>query len=225
MQTLSYSITTHTSQHNFKSVLSLNKQMVFEQLYSVSFLRKHPSVGFLLGAGYTIIGLAIALFLWREDPALIAVGVTALLLMPSLFQLRKPTELNGRSFATFKDFMKFTYTDIKVYVYIFFGILLTFAVFSIMLPKLAAGHLFKTQFEIVSGGGATFSMGLFWELFAWNLRVLGPMFRPLTSCREWSNNLYSMECKRLGNDIRESCKDSSTGNNSKPLHTICTGNT
>ena len=69
-----------------------------------------------------------------------------------------------------------TLPHIKVYVSIFFGILFTFAFFSILLPKLAAGHLFNVQLGIITGQAATFSWPLFWDLFMWNMQVLGMCF-------------------------------------------------
>ena len=155
--------------------------MVFEQLYSAEYLHDNPWYGFLLGAGYTVLGLFIALMIWRDDPALIAVGIISLLLMPSLFQLTDSAEISERKTPTIKAFLKETFPHAKVYVFIFFGIFFTFALFSILLPKLAANHLFKIQLGIVTGGaatagGAVFSTALFWDLFTWNLQVLGLSF-------------------------------------------------
>lgn len=154
--------------------------MVFEQLYSAQFLHDKPWYGFLLGVGYTILGLFISLIIWPNDPAVIAIGIISLFLMPSLSQLTESEEITERKLPSFKAFMKETIPHASVYVFIFFGIFFTFALFSIMLPKLAAGHLFRIQLDIVSGaataGGAYFSTALFWELFAWNMQVLGLSF-------------------------------------------------
>jgi len=147
--------------------------MVFEQLYPADFLKKRPITGLLLGIGYTIMGLFLALVIFRNDPALIAVGITALLLLPSLYQLSKTTEAAERKTKNFNDYLKRVYPYLKVYVAIFFGIFFTFATFAIFLPKLAANHLFEQQLAIITGGQAiTFSWPLFWDLFTWNLQVL-----------------------------------------------------
>ncbi len=155
--------------------------MVFEQLYSTKFLHDHPWYGFLLGIGYTILGLFISIIIWPNDPAVIAIGIISLFLMPSLFQLTKSEEITERKMPSLSAFLKETIPHSFVYISIFFGIFFTFALFAIMLPKLAAGHLFKIQLDIVSGGaatagGAVFSGALFWDLFTWNLQVLGLSF-------------------------------------------------
>ena len=150
--------------------------MVFEQLYTADYLHDHPWYGFLLGIGYTLLGIFIALVLWPSDPALIAVGIISILCMPSLFQLTDSAEVSERKIPNSIAFLKSTVPHVKVYIALFFGIFFTFAVLAILLPKLASSHLFKVQLDILAGhataGGATFSTALFWDLFTWNLQVL-----------------------------------------------------
>src|SRR3972149_6039866 len=150
--------------------------MVFERLYSAEFLHEHPWYGFLLGIGYTILGLFIALMIFPNDPAVIAVGIISLFLIPSLFQLTDSAEITQPKMPTFKNFIQETMPHAKVYVSVFFGIFFTFAFFSMILPSLAAGHLFKIQLGIVTGQAATFSWYLWWDLFSWNMQVLGMCF-------------------------------------------------
>lgn len=150
--------------------------MVFEQLYSADFLKRKPYYGFLLGVGYTILGLFIALMIFKDDPALIAIGITSLFLIPSLQQLSNSAEISERDTKNIKDFIYTVLPNIKVYVCIFFGVFFTFAAFSIVLPKLAASHLFATQLAILSGHATQFSTALFWDLFTWNMQVLGLCF-------------------------------------------------
>src|SRR3989344_6530550 len=152
------------------------RNVVFEQLYSAEFLHDHPAYGFLLGIAYTILALFIALIILPDDPALIAVGLIALLLIPSLSKLTETSEAAGVVSPGFKDFLKTTLPQTKVYVTIFCGIFFTFAFFSIILPHIAASHLFSTQLNIVKGNAATFNTDLWTSLFTWNLQVLGLSF-------------------------------------------------
>jgi len=146
--------------------------MVFEQLYTAEYLKQHPRFGFLLGIGYTILGLFLAILMFREDPATIAVGIISLFLIPSLYQLSTSAEISERQTPNLKAFVMRVNPYVKVYVYIFFGIFFTFAAFAIFLPQLAAGYIFKQQLAIIAGKAATFSWPLFWDLFTWNLQVL-----------------------------------------------------
>jgi hypothetical protein len=148
--------------------------MVFERLYSAKFLHDRPYTGFLLGIAYTILGLFIALMIFPNDPAVIAVGITSLFLLPSLASLTNSDEITKKT--DFKQFLKDTIPHVKVYVFIFFGIFFTFAFFSMFLPKLAVNHIFKIQLNIVTGQATNFSWPLFWDLFTWNMQVLGMCF-------------------------------------------------
>ncbi len=145
--------------------------MVFDKLYTPEFLLKRPSFAFLLGIGHTIIGLFLAIMIFREDPALIAIGITSLLLLPSLYKLTSSAELTQKKQPTFWKVIKTNFPMMKIYIFLFFGIFFTFVFFSIALPKLATSHLFKQQLAVLAGG-ATFSGGLFWHLLTWNLQVL-----------------------------------------------------
>jgi hypothetical protein len=154
--------------------------MVFERLYSAEFLHDHPWYGFLLGIAYTVLGIFIALMIFPSDPAVIAIGITALFLIPSLSDLTDSAEITSKKVPTFKAYMKETLPHAKVYISIFFGIFFTFAFFSIILPKLAAGHLFNVQMDVVGGRAIgqvlKFSPALWWDLFSWNMQVLGLCF-------------------------------------------------
>ncbi len=151
--------------------------MVFEQLYSADFLHEHPAYGFLLGIAYTILALFIALVIFPEDPALIAIGLISLFLIPSLSKLTDRTEISETALPDLKSFLRSVFPYTKVYVSIFFGIFFTFAFFSIILPHIAASHLFSTQLNIVTGGKAgAFSTSLWLDLFSWNMQVLGLSF-------------------------------------------------
>ncbi len=150
--------------------------MVFERLYSAQFLHDHPWYGFLLGIGYTILGLFIALMIFPSDPALIAIGITSLFLIPSLSELTDSAEITQKRTPKFRNFLRETMPHVKVYIAIFFGIFFTFAFFALVLPKLASGYLFKIQFEVVTGHAAAFNWALWWDLFTWNMQVLGMCF-------------------------------------------------
>ena len=149
-------------------------KMVLEQLYSAEFLREKPYYGILLGLSYTVFGIALAMFLFPKDPALVAVAITAIFLLPTLYQVTQTEEQENATtdFSAQKlwqENKKTTY----LYLAIFFGSFFAFALFSLMLPKLAGNMLFKQQLQIMYGiGHATFSNQLFWELLVNNFKVL-----------------------------------------------------
>jgi len=156
--------------------------MVLEQIYDVNWLREKPFYGLILGLAYSIFGIGTAILIFPNDPALVAVTITSLLLMPSLYKLSKMEEKIETKAPSFniKEFYYDNKDFIKIYLAIFFGILISFSIFSIMLPTLATNHLFREQLEVLKGnvagskitGNAHFNAGLFNDLLNNNIRVM-----------------------------------------------------
>jgi uncharacterized membrane protein SpoIIM required for sporulation len=152
--------------------------MVLEQIYSVDFLKENPKYAFLLGLAYTVFGALFALMLFGEDPALVIVGVVSMLLMPSLYQISSYYESRAREHAVgVWNVVVNNKQFIKVYLYMFFGSFVVFALFSLILPSLATNHLFKQQVSVMAGGataagGGYFSLALFKDLFTHNMFVM-----------------------------------------------------
>ena len=160
--------------------------MVLEQLYDVEWLKEKPFYGFVLGLAYAMFGIGTAILIFPNDPALIAVTITSLLLMPSLYKISKIEEILEGNEPSF-SIKKFYYDNkdfFKIYLAIFFGILIAFSIMSMMLPTLATNHLFKEQLDVLKGnaagsstlntitGNAHFSTSLFKDLINNNMRVM-----------------------------------------------------
>lgn len=151
--------------------------MVLEQIYSVDFLKENPKYAFLLGLAYTVFGALFALMLFGEDPALVIVGVVSMLLMPSLYQISSYYESRAKAHAVgVWNVVINNKQFIKIYLYMFFGSFVVFALFSLILPSLATNHLFKQQVSVMAGGAAAgggyFSLALFKDLFTHNMFVM-----------------------------------------------------
>jgi len=157
--------------------------MVLEQLYSVEWLEKRPIFALLIGMAYTVIGITLALLLFPEDPALVAVAFISVLLLPTLYKMMALKEIAIRKHDkfSFKVLLKEHGNFVKIYILLFLGILFVFSFFSIMLPNLAANQLFREQVEILQynsnvgnaiTGKAYWHGGLLKELFLNNIKVL-----------------------------------------------------
>jgi uncharacterized membrane protein SpoIIM required for sporulation len=157
--------------------------MVLEHLFPEKWLEKRNYYGFLLGAGYSIIGILLAGLLFPSDPALVAVAFTALLLLPELykmFSIEERIEEKEKSFS-FKELFKDNKDFIKVYLFVMLGIFVIYSIAAIVLPSFQVNQLFREQLEMrgASGGasgGAYFSSGLFLELLLNNWWVLFACF-------------------------------------------------
>jgi uncharacterized membrane protein SpoIIM required for sporulation len=146
--------------------------MVLERFYSANFLQEKPHFGFLLGVSYSVIGIFLGMFLFPNDPALIAVAIASILFIPSLQKLTYTEEHKTRKKHGTQ--LKHILTDykqlIKIYIYAFFGVFFTFTFFSLILPSLAANHLFQQQLNVFYG--SAFSTGLFYDILINNIKVL-----------------------------------------------------
>jgi uncharacterized membrane protein SpoIIM required for sporulation len=146
---------------------------MLEQLYSPQFLKEHPAYAFLLGIAYSAVGIGASVILFPQDPALISVLIISVLFLPSLYRLALIEEREQKA----KGLLKAIYNQrqfIKVYFYAFFGMFITYAFFSTIMPNLAASILFKEQLAIIGGpsGGASFSGSLFQGILSNNLKIL-----------------------------------------------------
>lgn len=150
--------------------------MVFEQLFSEKSLFKHPILGFILGACYTIIGIFIGTIIYSGDPSVIALGFTAIMLMPSLFKLTNCIRIREKNIFSFKLFLYAVFPLIKIYILIFFGIFFTFAFFSTIFPTLASGHFFNVQVSALAGEATRFNPSLWTDLFTRNFYILALSF-------------------------------------------------
>lgn len=153
--------------------------MVLEQLYDAKWLRKHPYAAFLLGIAYSIFGIVGALMIYPKDPALLAVAITTIFFLPSLYRLTAYEESVERKTAGLGILSLFKNNKdlIKIYSFAFLGILFAFSFFAIALPALAANVFFKAQLSVLQGaattaGGAIFTTSLFLEILLNNMKVL-----------------------------------------------------
>ncbi len=153
--------------------------MVLEKIYSEEFLLARPKYGLLLGIAFAITGIFLALFLFRTDPALVAVGFISVLCIPLLNRMSEQSEERERYslFFTWKELLRNNLRTVQFQLALFFGVFLVFAFFSIMLPSLAANHLFRQQLSAYIGNaiattGHAFGTDLFLSLFSNNFKVL-----------------------------------------------------
>ena len=164
--------------------------MVLEHIFPEDWLERKGIYAFLLGIGYSIVGVFIASILFPGDPALVAVAFTAMLLLPELYKIfsieERQESLEQR--VNFKSLWRDDIEVVRIYIFLFLGVMLVYSVGTILLPELQANNLFREQLEIRFGqgfsgsataGSATgeiFSSGLFYVLLTNNFLVLMACF-------------------------------------------------
>ena len=164
--------------------------MVLEHIFPEDWLERKGIYAFLLGVGYSIVGVLIASILFPGDPALVAVAFTSMLLLPELYKIfsieERQESLEQR--VSLRNLWRDDIELLRLYVFLFLGIMLVYSIGTIMLPELQANNLFREQLEIRFGqgfsgsatsGSATgeiFSSGLFYVLLTNNFLVLMAFF-------------------------------------------------
>ena len=149
--------------------------MVLEQIYSSKWISKKSRYAFLMGLSYSIIGIASAMFLFPKDPGLASIAFTSLLILPSLNKLlsQEANDAKKGKFSLMEMFRD--HNDIfKVYLFLFLGILLSFAFYAIVWPTIATSKIFTEQVAILglATGQAYSGSGMFASLFSNNVKVL-----------------------------------------------------
>jgi len=159
--------------------------LVLEHIFPEDWLEHKSMYAFILGVVYSFIGILISSILFPGDPALVAVALTSMLLLPELYKIfsmeerQESVEQGISARVLWKDDGEL----IRIYIFLFLGILFVYSVGTMVLPSFQANTLFREQLEIRLGqgfaGSATggiFSSGLFLELLSNNFLVLMACF-------------------------------------------------
>ena len=155
--------------------------MVLEHLFPEDWLEKKGRYAFLLGVIYSFIAIVIAKFLFPGDPALVAVAFTSLLLLPELYKIFSMEERQEsvEQKVSFNALWKDDVEVVRIYLFLFIGILLVYALGTILMPEMQANTLFREQLEIRFGQGfsgqavsTVFDGSLFRDLLSNNFMVL-----------------------------------------------------
>jgi hypothetical protein len=153
--------------------------MVLEYLYPLKLIERNPLYAFLLGFGYSVIGIGAALLLFPEDPTIVAIAFIAIMFYPTINALMKEEEEleSEKEESSFFSFFTDHKSIFKVYALAFLGILLAFSFFSMVLPSIASNYIFQSQLSVLYGnagttGGAIFNVPLLKSLLSNNFSVM-----------------------------------------------------
>lgn len=160
--------------------------MVLEHLFPEDWLEKRGVYAFILGAVYSVVGVLVASVLFPKDPALVGVALTSMLILPEMYKIFSYQERQQslEQKTTFLSLWKDDIEIVRIYVFMFLGIILVYSIGTIILPSIQTNELFREQLEIRFGEGfagnavasGLFESGLFIELLSNNLLVMIAIF-------------------------------------------------
>lgn len=164
--------------------------MVLEHIFPEDWLEQKGRYAFLLGIGYSVVGILVASILFPGDPALVAVALTSMLLLPELYKIfsieERQESIEQR--VSLRSLWRDDIEVVRIYIFLFLGIMLVYSIGTILLPELQANTIFREQLEIrfgqgfagsataSSATGSIFSSGLFYTLLTNNFLVLMACF-------------------------------------------------
>ena len=152
--------------------------MVLEHIFPEDWLEHKGRYAFILGLVYSIIGILLASILFPGDPALAAVAFTSLLLLPELYKIFSIEERQEsmEQKVSLPTLWRDDIEVVRIYIFMFIGILLVYSVGTMLLPAMQTNTLFREQLEIRFGqgfaGNAIIANGLFFDLLSNNFLVL-----------------------------------------------------
>jgi len=159
--------------------------VVLEHIFPEDWLERKGRYAFILGVAYTFVGVLIASVLFPGDPALVAVAFTAMLLLPELYKVFSIEERKERleQHVSLKGVWRDDADVVRIYIFLFLGILIVYAIGTLLLPSFTTNTLFREQLEIRFGQGfagnavfGSFSPDLFFSLLSNNFLVLMACF-------------------------------------------------
>ena len=147
--------------------------MVFEQLFKLAWLEKR-SHSFFLGFIYAIVGIVSARLIFGKYVGLMSIAFTSILLIPSLNTLLRLEEnLEVREKKMSLRMLLSDHKDIfKVYIFLFLGIFLAFAIISTLIPQQISETMFAPQLGTTGITGSGIRAQAFTSLIYNNLIVL-----------------------------------------------------
>ena len=162
--------------------------MVLEHIFPEDWLERKGRYAFILGVIYSIIGILVASVIYGEDPAFPAIAITSLLLLPELYKIFSIEERKEKmeQKISFSALWRDDIDVVKIYIYLFLGIFLVYAIGTMVLPELHTNTIFKEQLEMRFGEGFAGEAivnpgvwGTFWNFFG---DILSNNFLVLLAC-------------------------------------------
>ena len=124
--------------------------MVLEHIFPEDWLERKGRYAFILGIVYSIVGLLLASVLFPTDPALVALAFTSMLLLPEMYKIFSIEERQEsmEKKVTLGELWKDDIEVVRIYIFMFLGVLLVFSVGALFLDGLQANSIFREQLEL-----------------------------------------------------------------------------
>jgi uncharacterized membrane protein SpoIIM required for sporulation len=149
---------------------------MLENILKSDWLEKKPRYAFLIGFLYALIGIIAAMIIFQKSKGIASIAFLSLLLIPSLnniLAIEEKQDSDSKKFSIkriFKD-----HADVlEIYLMLFLGIFMAYALFSIRAPgELLLNGIFDNQLRVIGISGNAGSASLsFLGIFLNNFKVM-----------------------------------------------------
>lgn len=152
--------------------------MVVEYFLNPFKAEKKPWEMFFLGLMYTSIGIALSLWIFRNEASLIMVFMITMAALPIFYNTMRLEESKDMLMDRESEILREHNKAISFFMYLFIGITVACAVWYILLPTSTVNQLFDKQTGTIQAinnqvsGNVIHSMNAFWKIFFNNFKVL-----------------------------------------------------
>jgi len=150
--------------------------MVFESIINPPKAEQHPLRVFLLGGFYATIGILLSMWIFWQWSSLVMVFLTVLACLPLFYNTLRYEEKKDKEIHDELKLLKQHFKAILFMVTLFFGFVLAFALWYLVLPEAKVLHAFEAQSATIksinSATGSAVSFQTFMRIFSNNMRVL-----------------------------------------------------
>jgi uncharacterized membrane protein SpoIIM required for sporulation len=150
------------------------KNMVVEALISPMKAEEQPWQMLILGFIYSSIAIGLAYKIAPSQSSMLMVFFTVMACMPIVYNTIKYEEEKDEKCADEKVLLKEHWKALKVFIYLFIGMTISFSFWNLVLPERITWILFSSQIATIAGinGNATDIFASFWPILFNNLQVL-----------------------------------------------------
>lgn len=159
-------------------VILISISMVLESLLNPFRAEKEPWELFFVGLLYTSIAILLSLWVFNEHASLVMVFLTVIACVPLMYNTIKLEEKKDIEINNEKTLLKEHGRALSFFVFLFFGSMLSFALWYIFLPTNITATLFNVQSQTIANinsqvsGHAIAEFSLFTKIFMNNIKVM-----------------------------------------------------
>ncbi|HKZ49563.1 MAG TPA: stage II sporulation protein M [Candidatus Nanoarchaeia archaeon] len=147
--------------------------MVLDWLINIHRAEEHPERMLFLGFFYSSVAVALALFIFPREAGAVMLVLTVAAFMPIMLNLMKVESLRDKES---KFLVKQHWPALKLFVFMFAGMLLAYTTWFLLLPTEIGANLFSMQLDTITSRGvelgAVTGGGGFLSIFLNNIKVL-----------------------------------------------------